>query len=182
MNRFRIVPTLATHAESVRALRRDEYGNKFPCDHACKMHGRASRHFVGSNGRTWPPGTSLSTLEGAKPSGGVREAGTLLYVNGVGIEKDRQAKELQLIAERTGKNVVGLHNATEGFPADMLQAAKGKLNVGTNAAEASLTQAVLNELAPGRPVHLFTHSQGRSSRAARSKPFSGRSSRVAEAA
>lgn len=116
--------------------------------------------FVGAKGEVFPPGTPLSSLPAAVPTKGVSQSTTFVYVNGMGIERDRQAKELQLIADQTGARVVGLHNGTSGWAGDFPQALGDKLDQGRNPAVDALEKLVLQELDAGRPVHLLAHSHG----------------------
>jgi hypothetical protein len=125
-----------------------------------RVDGQFDGKFVGKNGKTFPPGTPLADIPGATPKGGATRPGTILYVNGIGIEKDRQGRELEEIANRSGMKTVGLHNATNGMPFDLFQAAADKLDRGRNPAVSALTSAVLGELDAKRPVHLMAHSHG----------------------
>jgi len=117
-------------------------------------------HFVGANGQTFAPGTSLSDVPAIEPAGGARNNETLIYVNGIRTNVAGQSGSLQAIADNTGSRVVGIHNATEGFGADVLQSLGDKLDIGNNPAVDTLADTVYNELRNGRDVHLMAHSQG----------------------
>lgn len=117
-------------------------------------------HFVGANGQTFAPGTSLSDIPAVTPAGGSRNNETLIYVNGIRTNVAGQSNSLQAIADNTGSRVVGIHNATEGFGADVLQSLGDKLDIGNNPAVDTLSDTVYNELRAGRDVHLMAHSQG----------------------
>lgn len=117
-------------------------------------------HFVGADGQTFAPGTTLSEVPAVTPAGGVRNNETLIYVNGIRTDVNGQANSLQSIADQTGSRVVGVHNATEGFGADVLQSLGDKLDIGSNPAVDTLADTVYNELRAGRDVHLMAHSQG----------------------
>lgn len=117
-------------------------------------------HFVGAGGQTFAPGTALSDIPAVTPAGGVRNKETLIYVNGIRTNVAGQSNSLQAIADNTGSRVVGIHNATEGFGADVLQSLGDKLDIGDNPAVDTLADTVYNELRAGRDVHLMAHSQG----------------------
>ncbi|HEY8561480.1 MAG TPA: hypothetical protein VIL74_13980 [Pyrinomonadaceae bacterium] len=117
-------------------------------------------HFVGVGGRTFAPGTPLSEIPATTPAGGVRNDETLIYVNGIRTNVEGQSNSLQAIADQTGSRVVGVHNATEGFGADVLQSLGDKLDIGSNPAVDTLADTVYEELRAGRDVHLMAHSQG----------------------
>ena len=117
-------------------------------------------HFVGANGQTFAPGTALSDIPAVEPAGGARNQETLIYVNGIRTNVAGQSNSLQAIADNTGSRVVGIHNATEGFGADVLQSFGDKLDIGSNPAVDTLADTVYTELRAGRGVHLLAHSQG----------------------
>jgi hypothetical protein len=117
-------------------------------------------HFVGADGQTFAPGTSLSEIPAVMPAGGVRNNETLIYVNGIRTNVAGQSNSLQAIADSTGSRVVGVHNATEGFGSDVLQSFGDKLDIGNNPAVDTLADTVYDELRAGRAVHLLAHSQG----------------------
>ncbi len=117
-------------------------------------------HFVGANGRTFAPGTALSDIPAVEPAGGARNHETLIFVNGIRTNVAGQSNSLQAIADNTGSRVVGIHNATEGFGADVLQSFGDKLDIGNNPAVDTLADTVYGELLAGRDVHLMAHSQG----------------------
>ena len=72
----------------------------------------------------------------------------------------KQARSLQSIADTTGAKLIGVHNATEGMAADLLQCVKDKLDKGTNPAVDTLADTIYSELKAGRSVHVMGHSQG----------------------
>lgn len=116
--------------------------------------------YVGAGGRTYPPTTPLSEVDGVKPSNGARPNGTIVYVNGINTTKETQSNSLQKIADRTGANVIGIHNATEGTVKDLAQCLGDKLDIGKNPAVDTVADTVYKELKAGRGVHLMAHSQG----------------------
>jgi pimeloyl-ACP methyl ester carboxylesterase len=114
---------------------------------------------VGAGGTTSPAGTPLSDVSGVLPNNGKTPTETIIYLNGIGMRKQSQARDLQRIANATGARLIGVHNATEGFWADGAQVLTDKLS-GQNPAVSSLASTVYAELKAGRPVHLMAHSQG----------------------
>ncbi|HYN86265.1 MAG TPA: hypothetical protein VER32_13540 [Pyrinomonadaceae bacterium] len=116
--------------------------------------------FVGASGRAYPPSTPLAEVPAVVPRGGVRTGETFVYVNGIATTREGQYRSLQLIAERTGGRVVGLHNATRGAFLDIIQSAGDTLDIGRNPAVDALADTVHDEITAGRSVHLMAHSQG----------------------
>jgi hypothetical protein len=115
---------------------------------------------VGAGGQTFNPGTPLSQIPGVTPKNNPNPSETILYVNGIGDSKDKQARSLQDIADTTGAKLIGVHNATEGMAADVLQCVKDKLDKGTNPAVDTMVDTLYTELKAGRDVHIMAHSQG----------------------
>ncbi len=116
--------------------------------------------FVGAGGQAFPPGTPLSQVPGVTPRNNPNPSQTIVYVNGIGNDKDTQFRSLQQIADTTGSRVVGVHNATEGQIADLAQCVKDKLDKGRNPAVDTLADTLYTELKAGRSVHVMGHSQG----------------------
>jgi hypothetical protein len=115
---------------------------------------------VGAGGQTFNPGTPLDRIPGVTPKNNPNPSETIVYVNGIGDNKDKQAHALQTIADTTGAKIIGVHNATEGMAADVIQCVKDKLDKGTNPAVDPLADTIYTELKAGRSVHLMGHSQG----------------------
>ena len=115
---------------------------------------------LGANGQTFPPGTALADIPGVTPRNNPNPDTTVLYVNGIQTNLAGQANSLQAIADTTGARVIGIHNATEGFVADLAQCVKDKLDKGTNPAVDTLADTLYTEIKAGRNVHLMAHSQG----------------------
>ena len=116
--------------------------------------------FVGADGRTFSPVTRLNQIPAVRPSDGRVPNETLIYINGINTTKDGQAASLQAIADRTGAQVIGIHNATEGIISDLGQCIADKLDKGRNPAVDTLADTIYNEISAGRSVHLIAHSQG----------------------
>lgn len=117
-------------------------------------------HFVGANGQTFSPDTSLRDVPAVTPRNGVTNNETLVYVNGIRTDVGGQANSLQAIADNTGSRVIGVHNATSSSVADIFQSLGDKLDIGSNPAVDTLADTVYSELRAGRDVHLLAHSQG----------------------
>jgi hypothetical protein len=116
--------------------------------------------YVGADRKAYPPSTPLDDVLPVLPRSGRATGERIIFVNGVGNAKDTQAAALQEIADRTGAPVIGVHNATEGFFADIGQSLQDKLDKGTNPAVDTLANTIYNEIRAGRTVHIMAHSQG----------------------
>jgi hypothetical protein len=116
--------------------------------------------FVGTQGQTFPPGTSLNQMPGVTPKGNPNPSETILYVNGIMTPLDNQVKEMQSIADTSGAKVIGIHNSTQGLVADLAQCVTDKLDKGKNPAVDTLADTVYSELKAGHDVHLMGYSQG----------------------
>jgi hypothetical protein len=114
---------------------------------------------VGAGAKTFEPGTPLSQIPGVQPEG-KPATGTIVYVNGMLTPLTQQLQDMKDIANTTGKQVLGVHNSTEGVAIDALQSSADVAGIGKNAAVETLTAALLTELKAGRKVHLVAHSQG----------------------
>ncbi|QDE68374.1 MULTISPECIES: hypothetical protein [Myxococcus] len=115
---------------------------------------------VGAGGQTFEPNTPLNQVPAFVPANNPNATATVVYVNGISTNKDGQARELQALANSTGMRAIGVHNATSGMIADVIQAAKDKLNKGKNPAVDSLSDIVYSELKAGRDIHLVGYSHG----------------------
>jgi hypothetical protein len=115
-------------------------------------------HFVGARS-TYAPGTPLTSIRPILPDNGRPATGTIIVVNGIMTDVEKQRSELQALAN-TGARVIGIHNATEGLVRDMGQVTTDKLGRGPNPAVDAVVGLLRTELKAGRPVHLAGHSQG----------------------
>jgi hypothetical protein len=115
---------------------------------------------VGAGGETFPPSTPLSAVPAVLPEGGVRNGETIVFVNGMGANVSDEETSMQYTANATGSRVVGVHDATNGFVPDGLQAVGDMLDVGGDKAVTTLAQTIQSELAAGRPIHIMAHSKG----------------------
>lgn len=117
--------------------------------------------FVGADGRTYPPSTSLGDVPAVLPRDGrVTNPGTIIYVNGIRTDQEAQSVSLQKIADRAGAPVIGVRNATRGTALDLIQSAGDMLDIGRNPAVDTLRDTIYGEIKAGRGVHLMAHSQG----------------------
>jgi hypothetical protein len=98
---------------------------------------------------------------------------TIFYVNGIQTKPEGHCNTLKRIGDSTCATVVGVYNATEGFPGDTFQTAqdrnligaadKGKKGVagdGRNPAVDSVSTLVVKETVAGNPPEIWAHSQG----------------------
>lgn len=115
---------------------------------------------VGGDGNAYPPGSTLASIPPVRPQGGATKPGTVIFVNGMGESRGHNKNHLQAVANKTGMNVVGVYNATDGTVKDLIQCLKDKKDIGTNHAVDALASTVYQELKAGREVKLLAHSQG----------------------
>lgn len=125
----------------------------------------ASSRAYSSNGavaEAWSSKTSWRQLTGTRPNNGRALQGKALYVNGMNTPLSSQAKSMQHIANSTGKEVIGIHNATHGFLRDGLECTTDKMNVFNNGSHRTLTEAIYQHVKtrPNEPLDLVAHSQG----------------------
>jgi pimeloyl-ACP methyl ester carboxylesterase len=116
--------------------------------------------FIGANGQAYTPSTPLNQIPAVRPSDGREPNETLIYINGINTTKDGQFRSLQLIADRTGAQVIGIHNSTQGGVRDVIQSAGDTFDIGRNRTVDTLADTIYGEIKQGRPVHLMAHSQG----------------------
>ena len=70
-------------------------------------------------------------------------------------------RDVRLTAlDGTGREVVGIRNATEGLFEDTVESAQAKLADVESAPVQTLADAINADLEAGRPVHILAHSQG----------------------
>jgi hypothetical protein len=115
----------------------------------------------GANGRSYPPNTPLNNIEGVRPDNGREATGrTAIYVNGIMTDAAAQQATMQRIANQTGANVIGIHNSTGGFAADIAQSARDKLNNGNNPPVNTLSNAIYDSISNRQDINVIAHSQG----------------------
>jgi len=118
-------------------------------------------HLVGAPRETYQPSVGLESVQPVRPEKGGSN-GDIIWVNGIMTDVALQKEDMQQAADTLGKNVIGIHNATEGMSRDLLQCLKDKAGRGTNPAVESLTKILYNHLSgPGNSsLHVVGHSQG----------------------
>jgi hypothetical protein len=114
--------------------------------------------YVGANGQT---SNTASGVQPVKPNNGTPQTGkTVFYVNGIQTDLAAQQKSLQVIANKTGANVIGIHNSTEGFAKDLAQSLGDKTDLGKNPPVDTLANAIYDAAKTGKPINIIAHSQG----------------------
>lgn len=111
--------------------------------------------------------TSIQDVPPVMPSDpSMRTGERTLYVNGAWTTVDGARADMQLIADATGNDVVGVVNATGGWSTaqetarDALQAAGDKLGVGPNAAKDTVANVLCRAVAARRNLTVVGQSQG----------------------
>ncbi len=85
----------------------------------------------------------------------------VVYINGIWTDSATQRETMQHIAEATGAEVVGLHNATAAWNvADLAQCVEDKADFGRNLAVESLAHLIEESVRSGEPLNILAHSQG----------------------
>jgi len=82
----------------------------------------------GTHGVAYSAKTPLSDVRGVVPEQGVPN-GKCLYINGMNTPASSHVKSMQHIANQTGMEVIGIHNSTNGFNADVIECLGDKLNL-----------------------------------------------------
>jgi len=121
--------------------------------------------FIGKDGKAYGGGTGLPFVPPVTPKNGETPKGDVLYVNGIQSTRGTQAKTLQKIADQTGANVYGVHNATagtntRGFIEDLRESGMDKMGLGKHPSIKTLANTIYDKLKKEQPVHLMGHSQG----------------------
>ncbi len=116
--------------------------------------------FLGALGQPLPSTLDIDQIAGVLPSDGSRPDGRTVFVNGLASTRGKVAEQMQMIADMTGTEVVGLYNATDGVLKDVLQTIGDRLDVGQNAAVNSLTRLILSKIDDCEPLRLAAYSQG----------------------
>lgn len=114
---------------------------------------------VGRDGKLFPPGASLGSIPAVQPNNGTPPSGRAILVNGIMTDHALQARDMQALAN-TGVEVVGIHNATQGLVADLIQCVTDKASIGKNPAVDTVSSELYSALKEERPLHLVGHSQG----------------------
>ena len=83
----------------------------------------------------------------------------VIYVNGINTDVEKQMWDMKNIS-RTGRQVIGVHNATAGMLRDLAECVADKANAGENPAVDTVKKLIKQGLDAGRQVALVAHSQG----------------------
>lgn len=104
---------------------------------------------------------SPSQLLPVEPNNGKAADETVYLVNGIMTDVQIHRGDMQSLAN-TGKNVIGVHNATAGLVSDLAQCLDDKAGTGfsENKATASTQKLIMSALDQDQPIHLVAHSQG----------------------
>lgn len=119
----------------------------------------SSRHYFGI-----PPVTAV-TAAGHRVSPVNK---LIVYVNGIGTNRDTHAYTVKLISVITGANVIGIYNQSgdgmeSGFVdmvADLIQCLGDKTGLGNNAATNTLARSVFRACTSSMNLNVVAHSQG----------------------
>lgn len=103
----------------------------------------------------------IFALDAVKPNNGKEADETVVLINGIMTDLALQRRDMQALAN-TGKNVVGIHNATAGMARDLAQCVQDKLSFKSSENPATLTAVDVLEsaLEKGEGIHMVGHSQG----------------------
>jgi pimeloyl-ACP methyl ester carboxylesterase len=115
---------------------------------------------MSGDGKFYPAGTPYEMLQPVRPDNGKVPTKTLVYINGLGEERHHTQTQLQVFANGTGQNIVGIYNATRGRPRDMFEVFKDKLDIGRNPAVSSLARLLYAKVIAGERVRIIGNSQG----------------------
>lgn len=114
---------------------------------------------LGVNGSLFPANTKVSDVLGVLPSDGRPVNERVIWVNGIMTDDQLHLADVQALAD-SGREVVGIRNASGGMMRDLGQCITDKLDMGKNPAVDTAKRAILEAIESGTPLHLFGHSQG----------------------
>lgn len=100
-------------------------------------------------------------IEPVRPNNGKTPDETVFLVNGIMTDVKLQRSDMQSLAN-TGKDVIGVHNATAGLLYDLAQCLDDKADTqfSDNKATTSTIKLIVDSLEKKKPLHLVGHSQG----------------------
>jgi hypothetical protein len=92
----------------------------------------------------------------------------IIYVNGIGTNRDTHGYTVKLISVITGANVIGIYNQSgDGtssgaldMVSDLIQCLGDKTGLGNNAATNTLARSVFKACTSAMPINIVAHSQG----------------------
>lgn len=117
--------------------------------------------FIGGDNRVYPRGTPFEAVPPMLPAQGVTNGELILHTNGIGESVLGDAARMSMLADATGSRVVGICNASDGFPKDVLQTLRDRADKGKNPAVDTVTELIAAHAKPGMPGLTFSgHSQG----------------------
>jgi hypothetical protein len=119
----------------------------------------------------WSNKTDWTHVPGVKPNNGKNTESKILYVNGMTTGLLGQGKGMQQISNRTGHEVVGVHNGAQpgklGGLKDLWECTKDKMNIGgSSTPRMQMTRNILQHLEQNyktgqhKPLDIIAHSQG----------------------
>lgn len=157
---------------------RSVFGPRVPCDPPARQVEATPRTsamgagtdglLIGGDGLAYDPRTThLDDVPPIRPyDPSLRTGETLLYVNGAWTPPEQAVYEMELLANSTGHDVVGVMNATGGvtspldLPKDAVQAAGDKLGLGKNPAAKTVAEVLCQSIKARRELRVVGHSQG----------------------
>ncbi len=114
---------------------------------------------LGAGGKLYPPQTFSADVPGLMPVDGRPIRERVMWVNGIMTPTPLHQQDMQALAN-TGREVVGVRNATRGMFRDLSQCILDKLDLGQNPAVDTTKRAILDAIKANQPLHLIGHSQG----------------------
>jgi hypothetical protein len=157
---------------------RSVFGSRLPCDTPARqieaipkanaLSPGTDGMLIGGDGLAYDArSTHLDDVPKVSPyDAALRTGETLLYVNGAWTPPEQAVYEMELLANSTGHDVVGVMNATGGvtnpldLPKDAVQAAGDKLGIGNNPAAKTVAEVLCQSVKARRELHVVGHSQG----------------------
>lgn len=119
---------------------------------------------AGTDGRYVGPNGISQSREAAgafRPANGrIVNNQPIFYTNGINTTAAEQARQAQEIANRTGRPVYAIHNATHGPVSDVMESTRQKLLGSNTPATRTLTNEINSALARGERIEVWGHSQG----------------------
>jgi hypothetical protein len=113
---------------------------------------------IGKDG-LFSPLVDVDAVAPVLPNNGAAVTASVIVVNGIMTDVAVQQLDMQALAN-TGCAVRGVHNATSGMAADLLESVLNKLNLGDTPAIDTLARLLAQGVASGAPVRVIGHSQG----------------------
>jgi hypothetical protein len=99
-------------------------------------------------------------LDVISPKGGANKGPKIIEINGINTSVDVQKSNAQFLADKTGRDVHAIHNATGGLMEDAVQFLNDKYVRCNNPAVNTVRDIVLDAVKKGERIDLVCHSQG----------------------